>query len=65
MKRTEIIKVRANEFEKEILKLITDKANADIQTLTESDIVRLAIMDFAKKHLSHTDLEEVKNKYSN
>lgn len=64
-KRDQLIKLRASAFEKALLKALTEKANNDANVLTESDVVRIAIGDMAKRYLSATDLQKLKDEYEN
>ena len=62
MTKTTFFKFRCSEYERAVVKELKKAAEvAGTTTLTESDIVRIAIMEFAKKNLPVSKLTELQS----
>lgn len=64
MKQDSYFRFRCSEYEREVIRQLKKSTETHgVSTLTESDVVRLAIMEFAAKHLSATKLAEMKKDF--
>lgn len=64
MTKTTFFKFRCSEYERAIVKELKKAAEvAGTTTLTESDVVRIAIMEFAKKNLAAAKLANLQRTY--
>ena len=65
LKQDSYFRFRCTEYEREIirqLKKVSEK-KLGISTLSESDVVRMAIMQFADKYLSASELADMKKDF--
>lgn len=68
MTKDKVIRVRANDYDKAVLKALTDKFNSSRTmpiTFSDSDMVRYAIDQLVKEHLSSDQLKAIKAKLEN
>lgn len=64
MKQSTYFRFRCTEYEREVIRQLKDTTTTHgVSTLSESDIVRLAIMEFAAKHLSADKLADIKKDF--
>lgn len=65
MKQDSYFRFRCTEYEREIIRQLkkVNEETLGISTLSESDIVRMAIMQFATKHLSASELADMKKDF--
>ena len=64
MKQDSYFRFRCTEYEREVIRELKKSTETHgVSTLSESDVVRLAIMEFATKHLSATKLQEMKKSF--
>lgn len=64
LKQDSYFRFRCTEYEREIIRELKKSTETHgVSTLSESDIVRLAIMEFAAKHLSASKLSDMKKEF--
>lgn len=63
MRRDITFRMRVNEYEREVIRELTKRSQIGTSVLTDSDIVRVAIFEMAKKYIPAADLQQLKNKH--
>lgn len=64
MRRDITFRFRVNEYEREVIRELTKRSQIGTTVLTDSDIVRVAIFEMAKRYMSPADLNRLKSKYN-